>query len=165
MKTVIFLRHAKAERHSPTGADIDRPLAERGRRAAAVMGRFLAEADQVPELAITSPATRAAETLTLAVDAGSWKCEIWTADRLYDARPGEVLSVLNELDDELERVLLVGHEPTWSAVLRLLVGGGDLSVPTGMAARVDLDVRGWRHVEPERGRLAFLVPPRLVGGS
>ena len=62
MAHLILLRHAKAESASSTGRDIDRPLTERGHRDAAIMGRVLAQAGFIPDLALVSTARRAQET-------------------------------------------------------------------------------------------------------
>ena len=61
MATLILLRHAKSD-WSGGGADLDRPLAKRGRRQAAEAGRWLAANVPGIDLAVVSPATRAGST-------------------------------------------------------------------------------------------------------
>jgi len=62
MRRLILFRHAKTEARSPSGDDASRRLTERGRDEAALMGRVLAEAGFLPDLALVSPAVRARET-------------------------------------------------------------------------------------------------------
>ncbi|HMF03267.1 MAG TPA: phosphoglycerate mutase family protein, partial [Acidimicrobiia bacterium] len=80
MPALILFRHGKSDWDAAdAGDDRARPLARRGRKAAERMGRFLARAGQVPDVAITSPALRAAETLRLAMEGGGWSCPVRTA--------------------------------------------------------------------------------------
>src|SRR5947199_719058 len=60
-RTLVILRHAKAER--PTGvADIDRPLTGRGHEDAAAAGAWLASRGYAPDLVLCSPAKRTRQT-------------------------------------------------------------------------------------------------------
>ncbi len=162
MKTVLLLRHGKSDWASDTGNDRDRPLAKRGQRAARSMGEFLARTALVPDAAITSPAVRAHTTVELAMKAGGWDCPVRVSEALYGEGPYAVLDEIARQPDEAARVLLVGHEPTWSETVGLLVGGGRHRVPTGALVGIDLDVETWAGVAPGCGQLAFLLPPRLL---
>ena len=65
MKHLLLLRHAKSAWGDPSLADIDRPLAARGRKAAPQMGRELATRGWAPQTVLVSPARRARETWEL----------------------------------------------------------------------------------------------------
>ena len=54
MKRLILFRHAKTERHAPSGQDFDRRLTQRGRDDARLMGRVLADAGFSPDLVLVS---------------------------------------------------------------------------------------------------------------
>ncbi|MGH8973111.1 MAG: SixA phosphatase family protein [Acidimicrobiia bacterium] len=165
MKTVMLLRHGKSDWASDTGEDRDRPLAKRGQRAARVMGELLSRAGLAPDAAVTSPAVRARTTLELAMKAGGWMCPVQVSEALYGEGPYAVLEQVGRQPDEVARVLLVGHEPTWSETVGLLVGGGRHRVPTGALVAIDLEVEAWADVAPGKGQLAFLLPPRLLDGE
>ena len=62
MKTILLMRHAKAEPGVPGQKDFDRPLAERGNEDALRMGRALAKTGEVPDAIVSSPAARAKQT-------------------------------------------------------------------------------------------------------
>ncbi|MDQ3946392.1 MAG: histidine phosphatase family protein [Actinomycetota bacterium] len=162
MKTVLLLRHGKSDWASDTGNDRDRPLAKRGRRAAKVMGQRLARSGLVPDAAVTSPAVRAHTTLELAMKAGGWNCPVQVSEALYGEGAFAVMEEIGRQSDASATLLLVGHEPTWSETLALLVGGGRHRVPTGALVGIDLDVDAWADVGPGAGQLAFLLPPRLL---
>jgi phosphohistidine phosphatase len=162
MKRVLLLRHGKSDWDSDTGDDRDRPLAKRGQRAARVMGRLLTRSALVPDVAVTSSAVRARVTLELAMKAGGWDCPVQVSEALYGEGPYAVIDEIGRQSDEATTLLLVGHEPTWSETLGLLVGGGRHRVPTGALAGIDLDIERWADVGPGAGQLAILFPPRLI---
>lgn len=165
MKTVILFRHGKSDWEASYGSDHERPLAKRGRKAADLMGAFLAERREVPDLAISSTARRARDTLDRAVQAGDWKCRIELLDELYLPSPYILFDVIQQQDESVSSVMLVGHQPAWSDTLSLLVGGGDFRFPTAAMARVDLDIDQWDEIEPGSGELRWLVTPREVASA
>ena len=122
------------------------------------------QARLVPDLAITSPAVRAAMTLELAMESGGWRCPVLVSEELYGGSLDRVLATICAQPDSASVVLLVGHEPTWSRMVGLLVGGGRHRMPTGALAAIALE-RPWRQVGPGSGELAFLAPPRLRGDA
>ncbi len=162
MKKIILFRHGKSDWKASYASDHERPLARRGEAAADRMGRFLAAAGEVPDLAVTSTAVRASETLRRAILAGGWRCRVEESDELYLASSGELLSYIRFLHESDAAVVLVGHEPSWSALLARLVGGGAFRFPTATMARIDLDVGTWDEVDFGMGELRWLVIPRLL---
>jgi phosphohistidine phosphatase len=161
MPKLILLRHGKSDW---TGDEDDalRPLAPRGVRAAQQMGEFLTRIEHVPDAIITSPAERAFQTVRLAMDAGRWSCPVREADALYGGRAGDLIAELRREPPSVRLLLAVGHEPTWSASVAELIGGGNVSMPTAAMACIDLGDTGWHEVVPARGTLLWLLPPRLV---
>ncbi len=62
---LILMRHAKSSWANVSQADFDRPLNERGRQAAPLMGRWLDEQGLIPDLILCSTARRTQETCDL----------------------------------------------------------------------------------------------------
>jgi phosphohistidine phosphatase len=160
VKTIILFRHGKSDWDAPFGSDHERPLAARGRKAADSMGRFLSEKGEVPELAISSTAVRARDTLDRAVRAGDWSCEIALSSDLYLPSSYTLLEILQQQSDVVSSVMLVGHQPAWSETLSLLVGGGNFHFPTAAMARVDVDIARWADVDFGLGRMRWMVTPK-----
>jgi phosphohistidine phosphatase len=157
---LILFRHAKSDWGTGFASDRDRPLARRGEKAARAMGRALTLAKKVPDLVISSPAVRAETTARLAAQAGEWPARIDLDERLYGASPVEVALVAADADAEgVMRLMLVGHEPTWSETASLLVGGASIRVVT--AAAVCLEVPSLRALTPGRATLQWMLTPRL----
>ncbi len=166
MPALILFRHGKSDWDADDGGeDRGRPLARRGRKSARRMGRFLERAEQVPDAAITSPAVRADDTLRVAMEGGGWSCPVRTAASLYGGGVAGLLAAVQQEPDTTGVLLAVGHEPTLSAALAALVGGGVVRFPTAALARVDFDVDRWDEVAPGTGVLAWLVVPRLLAGA
>ena len=162
MKTLYLLRHGKSDWKHEDLSDPERPLAKRGVKAAKTMGLFLRKARQTPDSAVTSAAVRARATLEEVFRSGGWTCAFRATDALYEADPDAILEEIRSESDEAERLLLVGHEPAWSSLASRLIGGGTIAVPTGCALRIDFDASSWKDVEFGAGKLAWLVPPRLL---
>lgn len=122
MKTLYLLRHAKSSWDDPTLADHDRPLAPRGERNLATMGTLWAERGLRPERIVSSTAERARSTASAIAEALNVPQPDRTADgRLYATTPEALLAVLGELDTQLASVMIVGHNPEFTALAQRFV--------------------------------------------
>jgi phosphohistidine phosphatase len=165
MKTIMLMRHGKSDWGADTRNDHDRPLTQRGVKAARRIGRWLAAAERAPDLVVTSTAVRAQTTVELAAEAGAWSCPIHATQSLYGADIETTLAEVHGLPARVERVLLAGHEPTWSSFVSRLIGGGNICFPTAAVAAVELDVRHWQEVAVGAGTLLWMIVPRLLSDS
>lgn len=164
MRTLLVMRHAKSDWGAPFDGDHDRPLASRGIKAARRMGRFLTDAVMVPDLILSSTAVRALTTAQLAKEAGAWDCEIVASRDLYGSGPERVLGVIGGVDHGIERLLIAGHEPTWSTLVNWLIGGGGVRMPTAAVACLDLPHGHWTDLAPATCELRWLMTPKLLKG-
>lgn len=160
MKTLFLFRHADAASRSRHATDHARPLTERGRSDAQQMGRFLTATAQQPNHAIASTATRAQQTLDEARAGGGWEQHAQDEDALYEASAHDVLTVIHAAPDAAGRLLLVGHNPTFTDVTTRLIGGSNLRMATGTIARVDLPIDEWGSAAFKRGQLRWLLGPK-----
>lgn len=173
MKTLLLLRHAKASRADLYLGDFDRPLTGRGRRAAALMGRVLAERQLVPDLILCSSARRARETCDGLAPALAPAPEVRFEDGLYLAEPPALLRHVQALPDATRTVLLIGHNPGLERLAVRLAGSaaGDslerlkAKYPTGALAVLRFDRSRWQEAAPGTGRLDEFVAPRDLGGD
>jgi phosphohistidine phosphatase len=157
---LLLMRHAKSDWDASYGADHERPLGERGVRSANIMGRLLTAVDEAPDLVITSSANRAATTARLAAEAGGWDCPIVDERRIYGASPATVMQVVAKHGGDARRVMVVGHEPTWSTLVTDLVGAG-VEMKTASVAGVGLLIDDWSSLEHANGWLDYLLHPRM----
>jgi phosphohistidine phosphatase len=120
-RTLVVVRHAKSD-WSHGLPDIERPLADRGRRDAPLIGRWLSENLDPVQLVVCSPAKRARQTWQLAGARLEPRPPVRNDDRLYTANPTDLLTVLAELPDETRSVVLVGHNPALSDLVEFMTG-------------------------------------------
>ena len=135
-RTLILLRHSKSD-WSGNQADIDRPLAERGRRQAPEAGRWLGHNIDTIDLVVSSPANRARSTWGLAADELEGNPPARVDDRLYAASPDQLLDVVRELPPGVDTVVLVGHNPGIADLVSVLTGVS-VRMPTSALAVIEL---------------------------
>lgn len=136
-RTLILLRHAKSD-WSGDQADIDRPLNARGLRQAPDAGLWLAHGIDSIDLAVVSPANRARSTWELASAELENKPPTRVDDRVYAAPAGQLLGVVRTLPDDVDTVVLVGHNPGIEELVSLLTGES-AAMPTSAIAVIGLE--------------------------
>jgi len=146
MKTLFLIRHAKSGWDDAALSDRERPLADRGRRDAPKMGRRLAERNVKPDLIMSSPAMRALATAELIARTLDYKLkDIVVNDRLYAGQADDLLDVIRELGNKLERVMLVGHNPELTELAHQL--SSDIThMPTCAIAEFTFDAKSWSDI-------------------
>lgn len=163
---LILLRHAKSD--WPAGVDdLDRPLAERGRRDAPLAGQELARI-AVPEAVLCSPARRTRQTWQLVSRALDPQPEVRFVPELYGASLEELIDLVRMIPHDVRAALVVGHDPTMSSAASALAGPGsnpaDLErlrakFPTCAMAVFHFE-QGWAELNHAGAVLERLVVPR-----
>ena len=123
MKTIYLARHAKSSWNTEVTSDFERALNERGKADSIKMAEELRRLMWLPEKIIASPAVRVKQTCKA-------YCEIleyplgeveWNSD-IYEAYAVTLLQVLANLDEGIQSVMLIGHNPSLEDVLMNLCG-------------------------------------------
>ncbi len=172
MKTLYLLRHAKSSWSDPAPPDLDRPLNDRGRRAASLMGIYMRREGLVPQLILSSTARRTIETLEIIAAALGGEVPTQKLPTLYLADADGVLKVIRKTPAAIDAVLVIGHNPGLHELARLLAGDGPKSVvselaakfPTGALAVFKLAARQWSDLAPRCTHLERFVKPRELPG-
>ncbi len=159
MKRLLVMRHGKSDWGGET-PDHERPLNERGRVSAKVMGRVLDRMGQVPQLVFSSTALRARSTAELASRAGHWSADIELVEELYGSSPAAVLDVVSGAARAIGFLMIVGHQPTWGDLVEELTGAR-VQVKTASVIGIDLAIMEWDNVRSGRAELAYVLQPRL----
>ncbi|MGC5017439.1 SixA phosphatase family protein [Micromonospora sp. DT47] len=129
-RTLVLLRHAKAEQPDGDAPDADRRLTARGHADAAAAGAWLARHALLPDVVLCSPARRTRQTwhdVALGMTgsppeggpAGSRPVVRYEA-AAYEAHPDDLLDLLRTADPAAGTVLLVAHNPGISLLSALL---------------------------------------------
>ena len=121
MRELILLRHAHAEPAVSGQADLDRPLSPVGLAEAEAAGKWLKENNLLPDCVMCSPSRRTRETLEAVMTAIGF-VEKRLEDRIYEATPGTLAALVDERRD-LDRVLIVGHNPGLEQLVALMTDG------------------------------------------
>ena len=117
----VLVRHAQAEATAASGQDRDRCLSGQGQREAIDAAHFIArQLHGRAATLLTSPAVRA--QATAAAIAAALAIPVVEHATIYQATPGDLLSILNE-HSHPEVSILVGHNPGIEQVLALLSEG------------------------------------------
>lgn len=126
------------------------------------MGKFLRKNNFIPELVVCSDAMRTRETLA----ALELTVPTTLAARAYLASPGELLKLLQEVDDAVRHILLVGHNPGLHALVAALAGEYAhkddeqllaLKFPTCAFASMTVPIARWKELKPAVGHLDTLA--------
>lgn len=169
MIQLAILRHAKSSWDQPKLDDFDRPLNERGRRAAPIMGQMLASMKFAPDVVLCSPAKRTRETLeAIASDIASAKPIVRFDDPLYLATPDTMLDCLRRAGADAKRILLIGHNPGLHALAAALARSGDAAqlarlqehFPTAALAVISFDGDSFANIDSGGGHLETFITPK-----
>lgn len=154
-RTLVVIRHAKSDWQHDL-VDDERPLAPRGRREAPLIGPWVAANAGEVDLVICSTAVRTRETLALS---GLTPGAVTYDARVYAATYQELMSVVDEVPDEVTTAALVGHNPGLSDLVHTLTNE-PLELKTSAVA-----VLTWRGGWPDVwSRRASLVSHAALGG-
>jgi phosphohistidine phosphatase len=142
MKTLLLMRHAKSSWKDTDLPDHERPLNKRGRRDAPMMGELLAERELIPERILSSSALRARQTAELMAETAGYTGNITYLDRLFMAEVDEYINALNDLPDDVDPAMLIGHNPGMETLLQMLSGQIE-ALPTAVIAHLRLPIESW----------------------
>jgi phosphohistidine phosphatase len=166
-KQLVLLRHAKSSWDDPFVEDFERPLAKRGRSAAAQVAAWFGRHRVQPDLILCSPAVRTRETLALVKDALGDRAKVDYDKGLYLAEPDELLARIRAADDAVTCLMVIGHNPGMQELALMLLGPGakksrarlEEKFPTAAIARFTVPVVHWTEVQPGGAALVDFVRP------
>ncbi len=158
MKQLLLMRHGKSDWQAGV-ADFERPLNKRGVKAASFMGKFCLEKKLVPDLIYSSPANRAKTTAKLFAESSKYSADIEYCESFYFGYKTELLDKLKSTPDSVQRLLIVGHNPTWSELVSHF-SGIYVEMTTANIAVLELKIESWANLECETCRLLQLYKPR-----
>jgi phosphohistidine phosphatase len=166
-KRLLILRHAKSSRKDSGVADHDRPLAPRGRQAAELMAEHLSREPLAPQLVLCSSARRTRETLERIAPGLGEEAAVRIEPELYAASAQRLLERLRAVEEGVESLLLIGHNPGLEELaVSLAASGNELAAmrrkyPTGALATLEFGGR-WRELQPGRAELRDFVTPKQL---
>lgn len=160
MKSLFLVRHARALRKNPGSVDFDRQLSEEGVKDAHWLGGVFKAKGIEPDLVISSTAPRALKTAKIICETIHYTPGlIREEDLLYEAGIEDLLNLIQNLNDEAERVLIVGHNPTLSIAAMYLTRYGLGNLAPGGLFCCEFRVESWQAVSKYSGIFRFVEEP------
>jgi len=167
---LLLMRHAKSSWDDTKLSDHDRPLSDRGRRAAVAMRTAMRDLGLAPDVVLVSTAARTLATLAALEP---WDDTPITEPMgvLYLADPTKLLAALHGVQETVRSVLLVGHNPGMHELAVLLVGAHAMTQSNEMTRRLaaryptgalaEFAIAGpWSSLGEGGGRLVRFLLPR-----
>lgn len=170
MLRLMLLRHAKSDWSGTGTSDHERTLNARGRSAAPVIGRYMAQERLLPSLVLCSTATRTRETCDLVTAEFSHLPPIHYERRLYEAAPETIIKIIAAAPNDVHTLLVIGHNPGLQLTALTLVTRAHArqqeklreKYPTAALAVIDFDARAWAGMLAASGVLERFITPRDV---
>lgn len=170
---LLLLRHAKSDWSEAGLTDFDRPLNERGRQAAPLMGAHLASHAMQPERILCSTARRARETYALMLPDLAGDCETSLTRRLYDEGEDDYVETIRTFGGKARSLMVIAHNPAMQETALSLIGNGNPALkreiaekfPTAAVAVIDFDAEAWADIEPASGRVVAFFRPKVVAAA
>jgi phosphohistidine phosphatase len=171
MHQLHLLRHAKSS-WDDDADDHTRPLNKRGRESARLIGDTLPQAVGALDLVLCSSALRARETAELALAGFAKPPPVRHEDELYLATADKLIERLRQLDESIDSVMVVGHNPGLHELAVTLASPGSAGFstlangkfPTGVRCRFVV-ATGWAEIGSTRHRLVDYVTVKALGGD
>jgi len=166
MKKIYLIRHAKSSWKDPDKPDFARPLNKRGKKNAPEIGQYLKKQKLIPDLFLSSPAKRAISTAKLIAKELDFPEErIVQNERIYEANIAELISIISEIDDQLNNVFLIGHNPGITDLANKLSNTFVVNLPTSAVFGIEFNVDHWKEIKNSKGNcILFEYPKKMKNG-
>lgn len=160
MKTLTLLRHAKSSWKDLSLADFERPLNKRGKRDAPFMAQKFKEKGHIPDLMLSSPSLRT----RLTVDAFVKVCpqtRVEFEERIYEAHAQTLLKLIRKQSDDVDSLVLVGHNPGLTDLVNYFADTPIDNVPTTGTVQFSFAAMSWQQINAQMAQLVYFEYPKL----
>jgi phosphohistidine phosphatase len=162
-RKLLIIRHGKSSWDNEGLDDIDRPLAERGIRAANDMAQRLKDMGIVPDLVLSSPASRALNTALIM--SRIWALEpnaLQIHDSLYMAHVSEINQVVSGTPDAIRNLAIFGHNPSFTQYANHFLEEPLDNLPTAGVVIVTLEAANWKDMGSIHVKEIFVDYPKRI---
>ena len=163
MKSITIIRHAESNWNSEVLTDFDRPLNDRGFKDAELMGNILAEKKYTPDMIISSSAIRAITTAKIIADQIQFNNKIIKEGKIYRASSDELFNMIMKLNDTINSIVFVGHNPTLHILSEYLSSEQFIEFPECSIVKVNFEINSWSKIQS--GNMEYFLFPRLYKNS
>ncbi len=158
MKFLILARHGTAQDKLKTTDDFERALTTKGKAESEFAGKRLKEMQVMPDLVMSSPATRALSTAIAICNKINYpQNKIISVSPLYEGKLREIVSLLRNINNSVTSVMLVGHKPMFDQLYAYLCERPSVSIKKGEVAALILNISSWSELNKNTGRYYFYI--------
>jgi len=163
MKTIIIVRHAKSSWDFPHLSDHERPLLEKGKSKTKLINDYFLKNNLTVDLILSSHAVRAYETAKIIARHIGYPIESIRIDKMiYHANAERLIDQFYDLPDNINQVMLVGHNPTLTNFVNQYLENKIEWLPTSGAVSIDFDTDKWENISQAKFKLNFAVYPKML---
>ena len=144
-KLLTILRHGEAVIGTPGMEDYNRNLSDKGREDIIKIAQKVKSRNTSFDCLIKSPAVRTMETASLMVQEINIPL-IKIEQSMYESSLDSLLDVVRHIPLEVSNALLIGHNPSLSALISYLSLNEHINIPPGTMVRLEVFVGNWDHI-------------------
>ncbi|MPM55078.1 hypothetical protein SDC9_101863 [bioreactor metagenome] len=162
-KTLLIMRHGKADGQIGGKSDLDRSLTELGKKRTGIIAQELIRRNTIPEFIISSPAARALETAEFLAAQFSLKtAQIGIDEDLYFKTVNDYFDALYAAPEEYNKIMIVGHNPLITQFANFFLSQKIIDLPTSGLLALHSEARSWpEFVIAFKKALFYLIPKNL----
>jgi phosphohistidine phosphatase len=150
-KTLVLIRHSKAEHRDRCANDFERSLTDEGRDDSGKMANYLWKAGIKPDLIVTSSAARALETAMIFAEIlKTPENKILSTRKLYYSSAKTILDQIYGLPETLDCIIIVSHNPGISDLTRGLTAGSTYFMENTQAIILEFDMVHWYQIDEQK---------------
>jgi phosphohistidine phosphatase len=158
MKKLFILRHTQKANEELTQDDYDRELSEEGIKDAKIIAHDFAMKNIPIDLIVSSPARRTKVTAEIFAEALKYDKSIMFNEVLYMAFVNELLETISYTFDTVNSMLLVGHNPSLTALAITLVDFKE-KFQMGGVMEIDFDCDSWIDISKDNAKfVSYEIP-------
>lgn len=160
MKKIYLIRHGKAE-EGYGKSDFERDLIEKGEKKTKKTADYLKDQKVKTDLVLVSMANRTKQTASIIADTLSIpSSKIQIEKALYLASTNGILNVIYGVSDDVDHLMLVGHNPGISNLAVYLSDQEALDwMPTSAVVAIQIDTDKWNKIHSAKSSLEFYKKP------
>lgn len=144
MKNLTIVRHAESVLQDTQYLDKDRPLTNNGRNDALTMSQKIRDAGIKPSKILSSSATRAWETALIIAKTIKYSENLLTRDdRLYLADIHNLVCIIEEQNEDVNNLMIIGHNPGLIELINLLSIKRIANLSTSGVVSLNINTDDW----------------------
>lgn len=160
-KKLYIVRHGKSTWEIEDIQDIDRSLKERGINDGYKMAERLLTKNNIPDLIVSSPAVRALHSATIFARSFKYPYEdIIINDEIYMAGTHEILELITQTKDQIQSLMIFGHNPTFTDLANYFLSETIDNIPTTGIVGLTFDIKSWKEIDKKKLKEWFFDFPK-----